>query len=118
MVRLHGRESAWLTVVSHAVLIAGIAVIAFPLYVTFVASTLTLDQILQVPMRSCRGSPLGELFEGADRRGRRRGRRPRGRMNAEQPCDGGRDRARQDRHLAHRLVRDRLLRFPSGNFFF
>src|SRR6267378_4463539 len=38
----------WLTVVSHAVLIAGIAVIAFPLYVTFVASTLTLDQILQV----------------------------------------------------------------------
>jgi sn-glycerol 3-phosphate transport system permease protein len=41
----------WLTVMSHAVLIAGIALIAFPLYVTFVASTLTLDEILQVPMR-------------------------------------------------------------------
>src|SRR5918992_695439 len=40
----------WLTVFSHAVLIAGIAVIAFPLYITFVASTLTLDQIIQVPM--------------------------------------------------------------------
>src|SRR5262249_25114758 len=38
----------WLTAFSHAVLIAGIAVVAFPLYVTFVASTLTLEEILQV----------------------------------------------------------------------
>jgi sn-glycerol 3-phosphate transport system permease protein len=41
----------WLTALSHAVLIAGIALVAFPLYVTFVASTLTLEEILQVPMR-------------------------------------------------------------------
>jgi len=40
----------WLRIVSHAVLIAGIVIIAFPLYVTFVASTLTLDEIVQVPM--------------------------------------------------------------------
>jgi sn-glycerol 3-phosphate transport system permease protein len=40
----------WLTVLSHAVLVAGVVVIAFPLWVTFVASTLTLDQILAVPM--------------------------------------------------------------------
>jgi len=40
----------WLTVFSHAVLLLGIIVVAFPLYVTFVASTLTLDQILTVPM--------------------------------------------------------------------
>jgi sn-glycerol 3-phosphate transport system permease protein len=40
----------WLTFVSHAVLIAGIFVIAFPLYVTFVGSTLTLDEIVRVPM--------------------------------------------------------------------
>jgi sn-glycerol 3-phosphate transport system permease protein len=39
-----------LTFFAHAVLIAGIALITFPLYVTFVASTLTLEQILQVPM--------------------------------------------------------------------
>ena len=39
-----------LTVFSHVVLILGIAVVAFPLYVTFVASTLTLDQIMTVPM--------------------------------------------------------------------
>ena len=47
----------WLTVFSHAVLIAGIAVIAFPLYVTFVASTHTLDEILQVPMPLAAGRP-------------------------------------------------------------
>jgi sn-glycerol 3-phosphate transport system permease protein len=40
----------WLTVFSHVVLILGVIVVAFPLYVTFVASTLTLEQILTVPM--------------------------------------------------------------------
>jgi len=40
----------WLTFFSHAILIAGIVVIAFPLYVTFVGSTLTLDEIIRVPM--------------------------------------------------------------------
>jgi len=40
----------WLTLFSHAVLILGVVVVAFPVYVTFVASTLTLDQILTVPM--------------------------------------------------------------------
>ena len=55
----------WLTVMSHAVLIAGIAVIAFPLYVTFVASTLTLDQILQVPMPLVPGDRLWENYSRA-----------------------------------------------------
>ena len=55
----------WLTVLSHAVLIAGIAVIAFPLYVTFVASTLTLDQILQVPMPLLPGDRLWENYSRA-----------------------------------------------------
>src|SRR5215470_12470272 len=48
----------WLTVFSHAVLIAGVIVIAFPLYVTFVASTLTLDQILSMPMPLVPGDQL------------------------------------------------------------
>ena len=39
-----------LTAFSHAVLIVGIVAVAFPLYVTFVASTLTLEQIMSVPM--------------------------------------------------------------------
>jgi len=55
----------WLTLVSHAALIAGIAVIAFPLYVTFVASTLTLDQILQVPMPLVPGDRLWENYSKA-----------------------------------------------------
>src|SRR5687767_1807962 len=48
----------WLTVMSHAVLIVGILVISFPLYVTFVASTHTLDDILKVPMPLLPGDQL------------------------------------------------------------
>jgi sn-glycerol 3-phosphate transport system permease protein len=40
----------WLTFLSHAILVAGVLLVAFPLYITFVASTLTLEQILSVPM--------------------------------------------------------------------
>jgi len=52
----------WLTVFSHAVLIAGVLVVAFPLYVTFVASTLTLEQILAVPMPLLPGDRLIENY--------------------------------------------------------
>ena len=47
-----------LTLFSHAVLIVGILVVAFPLYVTFVASTLTLEEILSVPMPLLPGDQL------------------------------------------------------------
>jgi len=40
----------WLTMTSHAVLILGVLAVAFPLYVTFVASTLRLEEIMSVPM--------------------------------------------------------------------
>src|ERR1700687_5077546 len=40
----------WLRAFQHLILIVGVIVVAFPLYVTFVASTLTLDKILTVPM--------------------------------------------------------------------
>ena len=52
----------WLTVLSHAMLIAGIAVIAFPLYITFVASTHTLDEIIQVPMPLVPGDQFWENY--------------------------------------------------------
>jgi sn-glycerol 3-phosphate transport system permease protein len=52
----------WLTVFSHAVLIAGILVIAFPLYVTFVASTRTLDDIITVPMPLLPGDQLVQNY--------------------------------------------------------
>src|SRR5918999_2865119 len=52
----------WLTALSHAVLIAGILIISFPLYVTFVASTRTLDDILSVPMPLLPGDQLWENY--------------------------------------------------------
>ncbi len=47
-----------LTAFSHAVLILGVAAVAFPLYVTFVASTLTFEQIMSVPMPLVPGDQL------------------------------------------------------------
>ncbi len=38
------------TFLSHAILILGVALVAFPLYVTLIASTLTPEQVLDVPM--------------------------------------------------------------------
>jgi len=46
----------------HLVLIACVAVVAFPLYVAFVASTLSLDEVLQVPMRLTPGTHLVENY--------------------------------------------------------
>lgn len=53
----------WLTFMSHAILIAGILLIAFPLYVTFVGSTLTLDQIVRVPMPLVPGDHFWENYK-------------------------------------------------------
>jgi sn-glycerol 3-phosphate transport system permease protein len=52
----------WLRLFQHAVLIAGVVVVAFPLYITFVASTLTLDQIIQVPMPLTPGAHFWENY--------------------------------------------------------
>jgi sn-glycerol 3-phosphate transport system permease protein len=40
----------WLDWLAHAVLLLGVAVVAFPLYVTFVAATHTADAIVHAPM--------------------------------------------------------------------
>jgi len=40
-----------LTAITHGVMVLGILIVAFPLYITFVASTLTMEQVLEVPMR-------------------------------------------------------------------
>ncbi len=58
-------DRPWLTFLAHAVLIAGVALVAFPLYVTFVASTLTAEQILTVPMPLLPGSHLIENYSQA-----------------------------------------------------
>jgi len=51
-------KNRMLDVVTWAVLIAGILLVGFPVYVTFVASTLTAQEVLQVPMRLLPGAHL------------------------------------------------------------
>ncbi len=59
--------------VAHAILIAGVAIVAFPLWVTFVASTLTFDQIVNVPMPLTPGSELWSNYHHALVSGSERG---------------------------------------------
>jgi sn-glycerol 3-phosphate transport system permease protein len=54
-----------LTFISHAVLLAGIAVVAFPVYITFVASTHTAQDIVQAPMPMLPGGHLLENYIAA-----------------------------------------------------
>ena len=51
-----------LTVFSHAVLILGVLAVAFPLYVTLVASTLRLEEIMSVPMPLLPGDQFVENY--------------------------------------------------------
>jgi sn-glycerol 3-phosphate transport system permease protein len=64
-----------LAVLSHVVLILGIAIVAFPIYLAFVASTHTRDAILQVPMPLVPGGHMFENYSaallGADTQGAR-----------------------------------------------
>src|SRR5260221_5641249 len=52
----------WLDFLAHAILIIGVALVAFALYVTFVASTLTYDQICTVPMPLLTGDQMFEHY--------------------------------------------------------
>ncbi len=45
-----------LGILAHVILILGVLVVAFPVYVTFVASTHTMDEVIQVPMSLLPGS--------------------------------------------------------------
>ena len=51
-----------LTFLRHLVLILGVIMVAFPLYVTFVASTVTYDEIVTVPMRMIPGDQMAENY--------------------------------------------------------
>jgi sn-glycerol 3-phosphate transport system permease protein len=51
-----------LDLLSHLVLLLGVGIVAFPVYVTFVASTLTADEVLQAPMTLLPGSHLLENY--------------------------------------------------------
>jgi sn-glycerol 3-phosphate transport system permease protein len=62
------------TLIAHLVLVLGILVVAFPIYYTFVASTLSLQQILRPPLPLLPGDQFAEnygeaLFGGVGRIG-------------------------------------------------
>jgi sn-glycerol 3-phosphate transport system permease protein len=50
---------------SHGVLLLGVAVVAFPVYVTFVASTHTMQEVVQVPMPLLPGEDFLENYTSA-----------------------------------------------------
>ena len=51
-----------LTFFSHLILVIGVAIVALPVYVTFVASSLAVDEVLQSPMSLLPGSHLIENY--------------------------------------------------------
>jgi sn-glycerol 3-phosphate transport system permease protein len=51
-----------LSVVSHLILAAGVAIVALPIYITFVASTLPVEEVLQAPMPLVPGTKLIENY--------------------------------------------------------
>src|SRR5216683_1319875 len=51
-----------LTFLSHLILVIGVAIVALPVYVTFVASSLAADEVLQSPMPLLPGSHLIENY--------------------------------------------------------
>src|SRR6185312_6747771 len=50
------------TVITHLVLILGVVIIALPLYVGFVGSTLSFDQVTTVPMQMTPGTHLVDNY--------------------------------------------------------
>ena len=55
----------WITILSHFVMIVGVLIVAFPLYLAFVASTHTADAIVQSPMPLLPGTHLWENYQAA-----------------------------------------------------
>jgi sn-glycerol 3-phosphate transport system permease protein len=63
----------WFDFFAHAILILGVILVAFPLYVTFVASTLTYEEIVNVPMPLVPGDRLIENYSQVLTSGSERG---------------------------------------------
>ena len=58
-------RTPWLDALSHAILILGVLVVAFPLYLTLVASTHSSSDIVHPPMSLWPGSHLIENYRAA-----------------------------------------------------
>ena len=55
----------WVTYLTHVMLVVGVLLMAFPIYLTFVASTHTLPELLERPMPVLPGSHLIENYTAA-----------------------------------------------------
>ncbi len=58
-------RNRFLDIVAHAVLILGVVVVAFPIYITFVASTHTMEEVVKTPMPLWPGTNLLENYSAA-----------------------------------------------------
>jgi sn-glycerol 3-phosphate transport system permease protein len=58
-------RSPVLTALAHLIMLAGVLVVAFPVYVAFVASTHTAEEIVQVPLPMLPGSHLVDNYVSA-----------------------------------------------------
>jgi len=54
-----------LGILAHAVMIFGVLIVAFPLYLAFVASSHTAQEIVQAPMPLLPGGHLWETYKSA-----------------------------------------------------
>ena len=59
----------WLTLLSPRILLLGIAILVFPIYVTFIASTAEMRDIIQPPLPLVPGPYLIENYSEALQRG-------------------------------------------------
>ena len=58
-------RSKTLGFLAHAIMVLGVLIVAFPLYLAFVASTHTAQEIVQVPMPMLPGSHMWETYKTA-----------------------------------------------------
>ena len=58
-------RTPWLDFFTHAVLLLGVAIVAFPVYLTFVASTHTAQEIVQAPMPLLPGNQFWHNYAAA-----------------------------------------------------
>jgi sn-glycerol 3-phosphate transport system permease protein len=58
-------RSPFLTFLAHAVMWIGVLIVAFPLYLAFIASTHTAQEIVQAPMPLLPGSSVWETYSKA-----------------------------------------------------
>ena len=58
-------RNPWLNILSHAALIFGVAIVAFPLYLALIASTHTASDIVQSPMPLLPGAHMWENYKEA-----------------------------------------------------